>query len=108
MKTVKVKNLSVSHLKKVHSAKASLTGVLHEIWTSNFCMHSFYMKKFPVPNFSHSSPVLFIPVINLYFRISPRNFAKVRNGPNGVLTGPLGKLIHEKKPEAENLVPDSL
>jgi hypothetical protein len=45
----------------------------------------FYMKKLPVPNFSHLSPVLFTPVIILYFRIYPRNFAKVRNGPNGVL-----------------------
>jgi hypothetical protein len=40
-------------------------------------------------------------------RISPRNFEKIRNGLNGILWG-WGKLIHEKKPEAKNLVTLSL
>ena len=33
-------------------------------------------------------PVLLIPVVHLYLRISPRIFEKIRNGPN--LIGTLG------------------
>jgi hypothetical protein len=43
------------------------------------------------------------PVVHLKLRISPRIFEKIRNGPDGILWG-WGELIHEKKPEVENLV----
>ncbi len=43
------------------------------------------------------------PVIDLIFKIYPRIFVKILNGPNGA-----GKQIHEKKLEVENLVSDSL
>ncbi len=41
------------------------------------------------------------PVVNLDLRISPQIFEKIGNGPNSIL-------IHEKKPEAKNLVTLSL
>ncbi len=44
-------------------------------------------------------PVSLIPVVHLDLRI----FDKIRNSPNGILWG-WGKLIHEKKLEAKNLV----
>ncbi len=53
------------------------------------------------------SPMSLIPVINIHSRISPRIFEKIRNGPNGILGGP-GDNDSWKKPEAENLVSDSL
>jgi hypothetical protein len=31
--------------------------------------------------------VSLIPVVHLYLRISPRNFEKIRNDPNGILWG---------------------
>ncbi len=42
------------------------------------------------------SPVLTTPMINLYIRIFPQIFVKIRNGSHGILRGQ-GKLIHEKK-----------
>ncbi len=48
-----------------------------------------------------------IPVVNLYFRISPRIFGKIRNGPFGTLKGS-GETDSWKKPEVENLVSESL
>jgi hypothetical protein len=36
------------------------------------------------------------------------NFRKIRNGPNAKYSGVGGKPIHEKKPEARNLVTLSL
>ncbi len=50
-----------------------------------------YEKTFHVKIVIHLSTV-----INLYFRISPRIFVKIWNGPYGVLKGP-GKQIHEKR-----------
>jgi hypothetical protein len=52
-------------------------------------------------------PVSLIPVVNLYLRISPRIFEKIRNGPNRILRG-LGETDSGKKPEAKNLVTLSL
>ncbi len=46
----------------------------------------------------------FFPFPNLELRISPRIFKTIRNG---MIRGS-GKLIHEKKPEAKNLVTLSL
>jgi hypothetical protein len=40
-------------------------------------------------------------------RISPRNFEKVRNGPDGIIRG-LGETGSRKKPQAKNLVTLSL
>jgi hypothetical protein len=57
-------------------------------------------------NFSPLSLVSLTPVIALYFRISPRIFVRIRNGPNGTLRGP-GETNSRKKPEVENLVSDS-
>ncbi len=58
------------------------------------------MKNFLSQFFFHFSPVSLKPVINHYFRKSPRNFVKIRNVPHGILystqTGPRGKLVHEK------------
>jgi hypothetical protein len=45
-------------------------------------------------------------VVHLELRISPRNFEKIRNGPNGIFRG-LGENDSEK-PEVENLVALSL
>jgi hypothetical protein len=36
---------------------------------------------------SKLSPVLLTPVVNLDFRISPRIFEQIRNGPYGTLKG---------------------
>jgi hypothetical protein len=51
--------------------------------------------------------VSLIPVVHLDLRLSPRIFEKIRNGPNAIFWG-WGKLIHQKKPEAKNLVTLSL
>jgi hypothetical protein len=43
------------------------------------------------------SSVSLTPVINLYFRISPRIFKEIRNGPTVIVySGARGKLLHEK------------
>ncbi len=104
MKTVKVKNLSVSHLKKVHSAKASLTGVLHEIWTSGFCRHNILYGKTSCPKFfSFVAGVVYTGDKPLLSNISAK-FCKSSKWPKwGTHEGPLGNLFM-KKPEAENLV----
>ncbi len=43
---------------------------------------------------SQSSPVSMLPVIKLFFRISPRIFVKIRNGSNGstILSGLKSKI----------------
>jgi hypothetical protein len=67
------------------------------------------MKIFLIEDFFHLPPMSTTPVVHLELRISPRIFEKIRNGPNGtVYSGAWGKLIHEKKPEAKNLVTLSL
>ncbi len=63
------------------------------------------MKKIPIS--FHLSLVSSTPVINLDFRISPRFFVKIRNGPLGILKGP-EETVSGKKPEVENLVSDFL
>ncbi len=47
-------------------------------------------------NFSHLFLMPLIPVINLYFWISPRIFVRIRNDPNGTLRGP-GEINSRKK-----------
>jgi hypothetical protein len=61
-----------------------------------------------IEDFLDLPPVSLTPVANLELRISPRIFEKIRNGPHGILRAAWGKLIHEKKPEVENLVTLSL
>ncbi len=51
---------------------------------------------FLIEDFFHLPPVSTTPVVNLERRISPRIFEKIRNGPNGILWGGGGKLIHAK------------
>jgi hypothetical protein len=51
-------------------------------------------------------PVSLTPVVHLDLGISPRIFEKIRNDPNVIFRG--RGLIHEKKPEAKNLVTLSL
>jgi hypothetical protein len=47
--------------------------------------------------------------LHLELRISPLIFEKkIVNGSNWILSGARGKLMHEKKPEFENLVALSL
>jgi hypothetical protein len=53
------------------------------------------IKIFQLEGFFHLPPMSLTPVANLELRISPRNFEKIRNGPNGLIRG-LGKLIQEK------------
>jgi hypothetical protein len=90
MKTVKVKNLSVSHLKKVHPAKASLKGVLHEIWTSGFCMHNFLYEKTSCPKFfSFVAGVVYTGDKPLLSNISAK-FCKIWKRPIWGIWGPLG------------------
>jgi hypothetical protein len=64
------------------------------------------IQNFLYQNCSHLLPVSLTLVINLYFRISPRIFVKIRKGPNWILWGP-GETETEK-PKVENLVSDSL
>jgi hypothetical protein len=45
------------------------------------------LKFFLIEDFSHLPPVSTTPVVNLELRISPRIFEKIRNGPNGILSG---------------------
>jgi hypothetical protein len=52
-------------------------------------------------------PVLLIPVVHLELRLSPQIFEKIRNGPNAILWG-WGEADSSKKPEAKNLVTQSL
>jgi hypothetical protein len=65
------------------------------------------MQIFLIEDFFHLPPVSTTPVVHIELRISPRIFEKIRNCRNGILRG-LGKLVHEKKPEVENLVTLSL
>jgi hypothetical protein len=65
------------------------------------------IKIFRLEGFFHLPPVSTTPVANLELRISPRNFEKIRNGPNDIIRG-LGETDSRKKPEAKNLVTLSL
>jgi hypothetical protein len=60
------------------------------------------MQIFLIEDFYHLTRVS--PVVHLQLRISPQIFEKIRNGRNDKHSGAWGKLIHEKKPEVENLV----
>jgi hypothetical protein len=62
--------------------------------------------KFICEDFFHWPPVSLTLVTNLELRISPRIFKKIRNSPNGIISG-LGE-TDLKKPEAKNLVTLSL
>ncbi len=53
------------------------------------------------------SLVSLTPAINTKLQIFPRIFVQICNGPKRILSGP-GKLIHDKKPELENLVSYSI
>jgi hypothetical protein len=53
------------------------------------------IKIFLLEDFSHLPPVSLTPVANLELRISPRIFAKIRNGANGIIRG-LGETDSEK------------
>jgi hypothetical protein len=64
------------------------------------------MKKLPIS--FHLSLVSSTLVINLDFRLSPRIFGKIQNGPIGILKGPEETVSGKKKPEVENLVSDFL
>jgi hypothetical protein len=44
---------------------------------------------------------------HLEMRISPRNFEKIQNGPNGIIRG-LGETDQCRKPKVENVVALSL
>jgi hypothetical protein len=46
---------------------------------------------------SHLSPVSMTPVINLYRRISPRIFIKIRNCVSGILRGPVLVVLKDLK-----------
>ncbi len=59
----------------------------------------------PVANLS---PLLLIPVVHLDLRIYPRIFEKNFKVVLLGYSGAGGKLIHEKKPEAKNLLTLSL
>jgi hypothetical protein len=48
-------------------------------------------------------PLSLIPVVHLDLCISPRIFKKIKNTLM-LFSGALGKMIHEKIPEAKNLV----
>ncbi len=65
-----------------------------------------YFTLFMIENFVPLPPVSVTPVVHLELLISLRIFAKIRNGPNGIVRG-LGKRF-KKKPEVENLVALSL
>ncbi len=68
------------------------------------------LKFFCLKVLVHLPPVSLTPVTpvaNLELRISPRNFEKIRNGPNSIIRG-LGETGSRKKPEAKNLVTLSL
>ncbi len=54
------------------------------------------MKKLLSHQIFHLSPVPLTPVINLYFRISPRIFIKIRYGPHGITHGPRRKWCMKK------------
>jgi hypothetical protein len=53
------------------------------------------IKIFLIEDFSHLPPVSTTLVVNLWLRISPRIFEKIRNGFNGN-SGAEGQLIDEK------------
>ncbi len=53
------------------------------------------------------SPASLTPVINIHSWISPRIFEKILKGPMEYL-GARGTMIHENKPEVENLVSNSI
>jgi hypothetical protein len=61
-----------------------------------------------IEDFLHLPPVSLTPVANLELRISPRIFEKKIEMTLMVYSGAWGKLIHEKKPDVENLVTLSL
>jgi hypothetical protein len=52
-------------------------------------------------------PASLTPVVHLDLRLFPKIFETIRNDPNVIIRG-LGEVIHEKKPEAKNLVTLSL
>jgi hypothetical protein len=54
------------------------------------------IKIFLLEGFFHLPPVSLTPVANLERRISPRNFEKIRNDPNGIIRG-LGETDSRKK-----------
>jgi hypothetical protein len=60
-----------------------------------------------IEDFLHLPPVSLTPVANLELRISPRIFGKFETTLI-VYSEAWGKLIHEKKPEVENLMTLSL
>jgi hypothetical protein len=56
-----------------------------------------------IEDFFHLPPVSTTPVVHLELRISPRILEKFETALM-VYSRTWGKLIHEKKPEVENLV----
>jgi hypothetical protein len=65
------------------------------------------MKTFMIEDFFHLPLVSMTPVVHLELRISPRIWEKFETAPV-ILSRAWGKRIHEKKPEAKNLVTLSL
>jgi hypothetical protein len=65
------------------------------------------MKKLPASIFIYLSPVSLTPVTNVYFLIYLWIFVKIQKGLQTGFSGVWGKVTCEK-PEAENLVWDSL
>ncbi len=65
------------------------------------------IKTFLIEDFFHLPPVSMTIVVQLELRKSPWIFARIWNGPNGILKG-LGETDSWKKPEVQNLVALSL
>jgi hypothetical protein len=87
-----------------HTVKGSLTRDFWQVFSGitiplalSILLGSFriFLRKFVETLALCLSPMSLKPVLMVYFRIAPRIFVKVRNGPHGMRRCP-GKLIHEK------------